>query len=83
MKVGILDILVDVPSRTWMRHLQVKYYRAQFMSIMPQVLSVWCRQMGHDTHYATYIGLDRPEVLMPSDLDILFISTYTQASALA
>ena len=55
----------------------------QYASIMPQTIAVWCRQLGHQTFYATYFGQKDPKQLLPSDLDVVFISAYTQASALA
>lgn len=55
----------------------------QYASIMPQAVSVWCRNLGHQVFYATYFGNKYPEQLLPNDLDVVFISTYTQASALA
>jgi radical SAM superfamily enzyme YgiQ (UPF0313 family) len=50
---------------------------------MPQAISVWCRNLGHEVFYASYFGHKDPKQLLPNDLDVVFISTYTQASALA
>ncbi|MCI0431133.1 MAG: hypothetical protein L0210_11405 [Rhodospirillales bacterium] len=83
MRVGVIDLLVDAPLRGWREHLYVAYFRKQFMSIMPQVVSVWCRQLRHEVHYTTYYGVGDPAHLLPDDLNVVFISTYTQASALA
>ena len=55
----------------------------QYASIMPQAVSVWCRNLGHKVFYATYLGDKDPKQLLPNDLDVVFISTFTQASALA
>jgi radical SAM superfamily enzyme YgiQ (UPF0313 family) len=55
----------------------------QYASIMPQAISVWCRKLGHEVFYATYFGNHDPKKLLPGNLDVVFISTYTQASALA
>jgi radical SAM superfamily enzyme YgiQ (UPF0313 family) len=82
MRVGILDIL-GLPAR---RPAEVGYQlliTKQFASITPQAISVWCRRMGHETFYATYYGLGRPHRLLPADLDVVFISCYTQVSHLA
>jgi hypothetical protein len=46
-------------------------------------VAVWCRQLGHEVHYATYYGQSPPEELLPKELDVVFLATYTQASALA
>lgn len=83
MKVGVLELLTDSPNRGWIGSLYSRYFRRQFMSIMPQAVAVWCRQLGHDVHYATYAGDGDPRRLLPGDIDIAFLSTYTQASALA
>jgi hypothetical protein len=80
LKVGVLDLLYsDKPSyASFARPL-----RSQFAGIMPQAVSVWARQSGHDVHYATYFGQKAPESLMPKDLDLVFIVSFTKASALA
>lgn len=83
MRVGVIDLLVDAPLRGWREHLYAAYFRKQFTCIMPQAVSVWCRQLGHEVHYTTYYGVGDPAHLVPGDLDVVFISTYTQASALA
>jgi hypothetical protein len=50
---------------------------------MPQAVSAWCRELGHQVTYATYYGQRRPEEMLPRDLDVVFLATYTQASSLA
>ena len=55
----------------------------QYASIMPQAVSVWCRDLGHETFYSTYYGQADPKSLLPEDLDVVFISSYTRASPLA
>jgi hypothetical protein len=50
---------------------------------MPQAVSAWCRQLGHEVHYATYWGQGPAEELLPRELDVVFVATYTQASTLA
>ena len=82
MRVGILDLL-GPPAR---RPVELGYQlliTKQYASITPQAISVWCRRMGHETFYATYYGLGRPHRLVPADLDVVFISCYTQVSHLA
>lgn len=83
MQIGILDILVDAPVTSRRGRLYADYFRKQFISIMPQAIAVWCRELGHEVHYATYAGIDPPEKLLPDRLDVVFMATYTQASALA
>ena len=83
MKVAVLDLLCDGPIGGPVGRLYGLCFRKQFVSIMPQIVSVWCRQLGHDVTYATYFGQDFPERLVPDDADVIFVSSYTQASALA
>lgn len=82
MRVGVLDILgppARRPAEFGYRLLITK----QFASITPQAVSVWCRRLGHETFYGTYYGLGQPHRLLPTDLDVVFISCYTQVSHLA
>jgi hypothetical protein len=82
MLVGIIDLLYDrIPSRR--PDPYGYYFRKQFMGIAPQAVAVWCRQLGHRVHYCTYWGQADPLSLLPNDVDVLFVSSYTQSSALA
>ncbi len=83
MKVGIIDILSDELSSTWGKRFYRFVFQRQYMSIMPQAIAVWCRQLGHKVHYCTFYGQKDPLHLLPDDLDVLFVASYTQASAMA
>lgn len=83
MRVGVLEVLTDATPRNPVVNVYNNHFRRQYASITPQAVSVWCRQLGHEVHYATYYGQARPERLLPEELDVVFLSTYTQASALA
>jgi len=82
MKIGILDLLA-LPVRQPAHGVYNFLLTKQYASITPQVVSVWCRRRGHQTSYATYYGLGDPLRQLPEDLDLVFVSCYTQASALA
>lgn len=83
LKIGILDLLHDTPPSNGGYAIYRNELRRQFVSIMPQAISVWCRNMGHDVYYRIYYGQAEPEQLLPKDLDVIFITSYTQASLLA
>ena len=90
MKVGLIDILVsEAPGgqTRFHRHLNPKifhrWFSRQYTSIMTQAVSVWCRQNGHDVYYSTYWGQDLLENLVPPDVDVLFVASFTQSSPLA
>ncbi len=50
---------------------------------MPQAVSVWCRNLGHDVCYATSFGQKDPLKLIRNDLDVIFISCFSRGSGLA
>jgi radical SAM superfamily enzyme YgiQ (UPF0313 family) len=54
-----------------------------FMSVMPQVIGVWCREEGHEVHYTIYTGVQRINKLLADDLDIVFISSFSYSAQLA
>lgn len=70
LRVGILDLLADAAPRGWDR-IYAAHFRRQFVSIMPQAVAVWCRELGHDTVYATYYGQAPPHTLVPPDVDVM------------
>lgn len=85
-KVGVLELIASTAAL----HSRLKpsfwielAVKRQYYSVMPQAVSVWARARGCETHYATYLGLGRPEDCLPADLDILFLATPTQHSLLA
>jgi hypothetical protein len=83
LRIGILELMSAGAAGGWV-HTGYNYLvTKQYASIMPQAVSAWCRNLGHQVFYATYFGQRDPRTLLPKDLDVVFISTYTQASALA
>jgi radical SAM superfamily enzyme YgiQ (UPF0313 family) len=83
MRIGILELMSSEATRRWDHTAYHYLVIKQYASIMPQAISVWCRSLGHEVFYATYYGNKDPKQLLPKDLDIVFISTITKASALA
>ena len=83
MKIGVLEILRVERSRGWAHTAYANLVIRQYASVMPQAISAWCRELGHQVFYATYCGQKDPRQMLPQDLDVVFISAYTQASALA
>ena len=78
MRVGILELLVESESRNWVESAYGAHFKRYYCSITPQVVAVWCRQLGHQAFYATFYGHQDPKSLLPDDLDVVFIATYTQ-----
>jgi len=82
MKVGILE-LVALPSKKLSFSAFNLLFSKQYSGVTTQAVSVWCRQLGHDTYYNTYYGVGVPEKQLPDNLDIVFISCCSQFAPLA
>ena len=82
MKIGVLDVLA-YQCRNTREYVESMVLNKQYVSITNQAISVWCREMGHQAHYATYAGFGDPGRALPKDLDLLFIGTHTVTAPLA
>jgi hypothetical protein len=78
-RIGILDLVTKSPRNS----LYGRLMNANLASIMPQVLAVWCEEMGHQVSYVCYTGGEDVMAELPDDLDVLFIGAFTQAAQLA
>lgn len=83
MRVGIIELISDTVSGSWTARLHNEFFKKQLVSITPQAVAVWCRQLGHRVFYRTFYGQEDPKALLPNDLDVVFIATHTPSSALA
>lgn len=79
LRIGILDIVENTPRPG----LYGRLMNANFASIMPQALAVWCEQAGHDVHLVCYTGYEDLLAEFPDALDVLFIGSFTTAAHLA
>jgi len=79
LKIGIIDLVAKAPTRAlWMRVMG-----ANFVSIMPQVIATWCEEQGHEVTLVTYTGRENLIKDLPSGIDIVFISSFTEAALLS
>ncbi|MCB2229866.1 radical SAM protein [bacterium] len=79
LSIGIIDLVAKAPTRTmWMRVMG-----ANFVSIMPQVVATWCEQQGHDVTLVTYTGRENLIAQLPTQVDLVFISSFTEAALLS
>jgi len=79
LSVGIIDLVAKAPTRTmWMRVMG-----ANFVSIMPQVVATWCEEQGHDVTLVTYTGRENLLEDLPAGVDLVFISSFTEAALLS
>jgi hypothetical protein len=56
---------------------------ANFASVMPQALAVWCEEAGHDVSMVCYTGFERVPLDLPHKPDVVFIGAFTQAAQMA
>ncbi len=79
LSIGIIDLVAKAPTPSmWMRVMG-----PNFVSIMPQVVGTWCEDLGHEVRLITYTGRENLIRDLPADVDLVFISSFTEAALLA
>ena len=56
---------------------------ANFASIMPQVVGVWCEEEGHNVTYICYTGAENLLSELPQNADLIFIGAFTESAQTA
>ncbi|MFL5740642.1 MAG: B12-binding domain-containing radical SAM protein [Flavisolibacter sp.] len=79
LKIAVIDLVSKGPTNT----LWAKFMHANLASIMPQVVATWCEQKGHDVTMICYTGREDLSKELPAEVDMVFISSFTQAALLA
>lgn len=72
--------MVDLVARLPTKSIYARIVNPNYTSIMPQMVGVWAEELGHTVHYLTFTGFEDLYRDLPQDIDILFISTFTQAA---
>jgi hypothetical protein len=79
LKVEIIDLVSQKPSKK----LFARIMNANFASIMPQIIGVWCEEEGHDVDYLCYTGKENLVSELSLNADIVFICAFTEAAQTA
>src|SRR5258706_4001294 len=79
LHVGIVDLVTKGPTRA----LFARVMNANFASIMPQVVGVWCEEEGHDVTFVCYTGFENLVDELPNNVDLVFICAFTEAAQTA
>jgi hypothetical protein len=79
LRVAVIDLVSKGPTNT----LWARIMHANFASIMPQAVAVWCQQEGHDVTYLCYTGREDLAEELPEKVDLVFIGSFTEAAQLA
>jgi hypothetical protein len=79
LQVGIIDLVSKKPNKK----LFARIMNANFASIMPQVVGVWCEEEGHDVTYICYTGAEDLLSELPQNADLVFIGAFTESAQTA
>ncbi|MFO7448282.1 MAG: hypothetical protein R6W90_18125 [Ignavibacteriaceae bacterium] len=79
LNIGIIDLVSKKPNKA----LFARIMNANFASIMPQVIGVWCEEEGHNVKYICYTGVENLINEIPDNLDLVFIGAFTEAAQTA
>src|ERR1700730_8810247 len=79
LRVGVIDLVTKGPERG----LYSRVMNANLVSIMPQVVAVWCEQQGHDVTLVCFTGYENLVDILPDSVDLIFIGAFTEAAHLA
>ncbi len=79
LQVGIIDLVSKKPNKK----LFARIMNANFASIMPQVVGVWCEEEGHSVSYVCYTGKEDLMAELPQNADIIFIGAFTESAQTA
>ncbi len=78
MKIGIIDILSQKDEGWYSR-----YITHGLNSIMPQAIACWLEPLGHKIWYNIHAGYEDLIFKLNTDLDVVFISSFTASAYLA
>ena len=76
LKIGVIDFITKSPNHS----IFARIMHANFMGIMPQVIAKWCEDSGHEVTYFIFTGLEDLSRDVPQDVDMVFISAFTQSA---
>ncbi len=79
LRIGILDLVTKGPTRA----LWARVMHPNMASIMPQVVGVWCEEEGHSVSFVCYTGFEELMAELPRDIDLLFVTAFSQAAQTA
>lgn len=72
MRITIIDLAERGPTRDLFK----RKMSPSFASIMPQVVAVWCEELGHEVRYLCYTGYE-DVTAMARDTDFLIVGGFT------
>lgn len=77
LKVGVVELLAHSVKTPWVRRAVIA---PSTSSVMPAAIAAWAESMGHQVHYAAWVGDEKLLELVPAELDVLFVSSFTRSA---
>jgi len=79
LKISIIDLIHNSPSSSLYRRVMFGNY----VSIMPQIIGVWCMEEGHEVSYSIFTGSQNLKDLLSDNPELIFICSFTYTAQLA
>ena len=79
LQITVLDLVNKGPAK----RLFARLMNANLASIMPQVVGVWCEELGHRVRYVCYTGFEDLSRELAGDTNILFVSAFSRSAQTA
>lgn len=79
LRVTILDLVTKGPTDS----LYARVMNHNLASIMPQVVGVWCEELGHQVRFICYTGREDLQQELLEEADIVIIGAFTRAALTA
>ncbi|MFQ5604247.1 MAG: B12-binding domain-containing radical SAM protein [bacterium] len=79
LRIAVLDLI----TKGFNRSIYARIMHANLVSIMPQVVALWCEEAGHEVDFVCYTGCEKLNEELSEKYDIAFIGAFTQAAQLA
>jgi hypothetical protein len=79
LRITVLDLVTKGPTTG----LFARVMNANLASIMPQVVAVWCEQLGHDVRLVCYTGFEDLTAELRDDPDLLIVGAFTRSALTA
>lgn len=79
LNIGVIDLVTKKSNDK----LSARIMNANFASIMPQVIGVWCEEEGYNVTYICYTDKEDLISELPQNADLVFIGAFTEAAQTA
>jgi hypothetical protein len=79
LRITVLDLVSKGPARKAFARVM----NANLASIMPQVIAVWCEELGREVRFVCYTGFEDLSAELLDDTDVLFVGAFTRSAQLA